>query len=95
MAQQTTRALRYLGGQTLTNPSNVALAFPYGATTAILAAETGPCYWAIGDAATTSSPGFVATNTYQVLGPLSDDAIAKGVYTSGTCVLHVTYWQGV
>lgn len=85
----------YLGGQTLTNPTDQALTLPQSVSAIVISSETAACYYAINGAiASTISPGYIPTDGMQAIGPLSGGL--TGVRVHGpTAVVHVQYFREV
>lgn len=81
----------YLGGQTLTNPSNTMLTIPDDTDSIVISSETGATYYCINNAASSTSPGYIPEDGMQVLGPLAN---LDEVWVDGaTAVVHVQYFR--
>ena len=87
----------YLGGETITNANGQQLAIPHDASIIWISSEDDVTYWAIGVVASTASPGYIAAEALQVLGPMPKDQLrSQGVWVHGTnAIQHVTYWKDV
>lgn len=87
---------RYIGGQLLTNPSGAPLTIPSTAKIVEIASEDDKTYWSIGNIANVNSFGYVPADSVEILGPLSDDTVAMGIWVHGpAAIVHITYWRGV
>lgn len=87
--------LQFLGGETLTEPDNVALTVPVTASCIEIDAESGPCYWNIGGVATVNAPGYIPTDGSRWLGPMVRDdlQVSRVRVFAPAGIVHVTYWR--
>jgi len=85
-------ALYYISGETVATPNNVALTVPSTATIVWIASEDGDCYYTINGAiAGTTSPGHIATDDRDKIGPIAN---LTGIRVHGpAATVHVQYWR--
>lgn len=82
----------YLGGETLVNPDDDALTLPSTCSAVTISSEGGVCYYAINGAiAGTTSPGYIAEEGMQTIGPVANLTGIRVHATAAT--LHVMYWR--
>ena len=82
----------YLDGETLVNPDDDALTLPSTCSAVTISCEGGVCYYAINGAiAGTTSPGYIAEEGMQSIGPVAN---LTGIRVHApAATLHVTYWR--
>lgn len=86
----------YKGGETITldGENDAAATIPGGTTIFVLAAEGGNVYFEInGSFATPNSPGFVASGSGVVVGPLAEFSSLHVFSSVNGVVAHIMYFE--
>lgn len=84
-------AWMYLGGETLSTPDNETLNMPDSTSTIVISTETGACYYAINGIASANSPGYIAADGMQTIGPIANLTSVNVHSPAGT--VHVQYFH--
>lgn len=84
--------LCYLGGETITNPDNWKVPLPTVPTIVQVASEGGECFYAMnGNFAQHNSPGRIAQDAEQFIGPMSNMETLHIHAPAG--IVHLQYWH--